>query len=165
MTTISKIVRIGTGPYGNVFCKIKFIDGKLSITGVEGPMRNGDAKGSCGQIIIMDEWNISTYAPGWSPELEAEFRTVWGAWHLNDMRAGSPAQHAYLDANPIGNATDHYTRACAALRSAGLNPDPNYLHKGKPYAYGSAWLRDDVPESILTFLQSLPDTDLTPAWV
>ena len=33
------------------------------------------------------------------------------------------------------------------------------------YKYGSAWLKEDVPEDVITFLESLPDSTLTPAWV
>lgn len=166
MNTLNKVIRIGSGAYGNVFCKIEYKAGRLSITGVEGPKRNGDAIGGCGQII-MREWGIKTYAPGWTAQLEAEFRTVWDKWHLNGMQAGSPAQTAYLDANPITvkYPESHYDRVCASLAAAGLNPDPNYIHNGKPYEYGSAWLSVDVPADVLEFLHALPDTDTAPAWV
>ena len=33
------------------------------------------------------------------------------------------------------------------------------------YKYGSSWLKEDVPENVLSFLENLPDTDKTPAWV
>lgn len=159
----TKIVHIGRGAYGEVFANIKFTNGRLSITGVEGPTRDGNCKGSCGQID-MHKWGLTAYAPGWSADLSDRFRAVWRDWHLNDMQAGSPAQTAFLKANPI-KATDHYTAACEALRAAGLNPDPSHLVDGKPYRYGRAWLRVEVPEEVLQFLQSLPDTDITPAWV
>lgn len=161
---LNKVVRIGKGASGNVFCNIKFVDGRLSITGVEGPKRNGDCVGGCGQID-MHPWGITQYAPGWSPELEAQFREVWGAHHLNDMQAGSPAQRAFLKVNPITDRLNHYEASCAALEAADLNPDPNYLHNGKPYRYGSAWLKMDVPAEVVAFLEALPDTDITPAWV
>lgn len=164
-----KVVRIGrVKGYPNtadLFCKIELRDsGELSITGVEGPMRNGDARGGCGQIV-MHEWDITEYAPGWDAALVTRFREVWSTWHLNHMQAGSPAQTAFLKANPITDWLNHYGAACAALEAAGLNPDPNYLHEGKPYRYGSAWLRVALPAEVVTFLQSLPATDITPAWV
>lgn len=161
---MDKTIRIGTGPYGSTFCRIEFNDGKLSITGVEGPKRNGNARGSCGQII-MGEWEFTSYAPGWNPELVARFREVWNRWHRNDMRAGSPAQRAYLEAHPITDRAHHYEQTRDSLRAAGLNPDPGYTHNGKPYSYGSAWLREEVPAGVIAFLESLPDTDITPAWV
>lgn len=91
IVNFSKVVRVGQGENGDVFCKIEFANGKLSISGVEGPTRNGNARGSCGQIV-MSEWNIGTYAPGWDAEIEKKFREIWDTWHLNDMRAGCQHQ-------------------------------------------------------------------------
>jgi hypothetical protein len=42
-------------PIGSTFIKICWDGKKLSITGVEGPVKNGNAVGSYGQII-MHEW-------------------------------------------------------------------------------------------------------------
>lgn len=41
---------------------------------------------------------------------------------------------------------------------------------GKPcpvcgYKYGTSWIREEVPEDVLTWLLGLPDTDICPAWV
>ena len=41
---------------------------------------------------------------------------------------------------------------------------------GKPcpvcgYKYGTSWLREEVPEDVLQFLYSLPNTTKQPAWV
>ncbi len=33
------------------------------------------------------------------------------------------------------------------------------------YKYGSAWLKKEVPESVLEFLKSLPDADKQPVWI
>lgn len=152
----NKVVRIGDRTFAN----IKFSNGKLSITGVINPTRGGNAD-SCGQIDTSP-WEIKEYAPGWSPELEARFREVWHEWHLNDMKAGSPAQRAWLKAHPeLKTYEDHRD----GLRAAGLNPDPNWLIEGKPYGYGMRWLREEVPADVLEFLASLPDTDITPNWI
>ncbi len=166
MQAFSKVVRIGTQPrLGSLFCKIEFRDnGELSITGVEGPTRNGDCKGACGQIDVH-AWDFDTYAPGWDAATVERFRAIWDAWHLNGMRAGSPAQRAYLAAHPITDRLNHFDAACTSLRDAGLHPDASYLHNGKPYLYGSAWLRDEVPADVLDWLRALPDADMTPTWV
>lgn len=90
----TKVCRIGSTPRsGSVFVKIAYTAGKLSLTGVEGPLANGDAKGSCGQID-MHPWDIDQYAEGWSAETEAQLRHVWKEWHLNDMQAGCVHQRA-----------------------------------------------------------------------
>ena len=168
MAKFTKIVRIGsTRTEGNIFCKIEFKeDSNLSITGVMGPLKNGNSKGACGQID-MDEWDIVKFAPGWNLALMNEFRSSWGKWHLNDMKAGSPAQTRFISENPVYAVypISHHDVASKALSDAGLNPDPDFMQDGKPYTFGSAWLRVDVPESVLEFLQSLPDSDKIPAWV
>ena len=33
------------------------------------------------------------------------------------------------------------------------------------YRYGSEWLKEELPGEVIEFLESLPDTDITPAWV
>lgn len=163
---MNKIVYIGSSRDGGVFCCIKFDGQNLSITGVIGPRSNGDCRGSCGQIVMSD-WEVKEYAPGWSADLVSQFRAIWKKWHLNDMTAGSPAQEAFLAANPPVYAypVSHYEVACKALESAGLNPDPTYIHKGMPYKYGTAWLLVAVPAEVIQFLESLPDATCTPAWV
>ena len=151
---MEKVINIGHGEYGQVFCKIKYTDGRLSISGVEGPKKNGDCRGSCGQI--RDHIEITEFAPGWNTELLTKFVTVWEAWHLNDMRAGTSAQEAALKNMP--KSSNHYTDACAFLEKRGLLVDDGYR-------YGSEWLREEVPAEILEFLAALPETTITPAWV
>jgi hypothetical protein len=161
------IINIGSEKGANLYCAIELShDGRLSISGVEGPLPSGNARGSCGQII-MHEWDFKSYSKGWSPSLVRKFRAVWDEYHLNDMKAGSPAQEAFLKANPVTYTypESHYEKACEALAAAGLNPDPNYLHEGKPYKYGSAWLRAEVPNEVISFLAGLPNSENQPAWV
>jgi hypothetical protein len=82
---------------------------------------------------------------------------IWRAWHLNDMQAGSPAQTAWLrehETEGEAHRGDHYTWACEALTAAGLNPDPNYLHDGKPYSYGRAWLTVAIPDDVAAEIHS-----------
>jgi hypothetical protein len=55
--TLDKVVSPGTVDVGrdqpvDVFARIQYDGARLSITGVEGPRRNGDAWGSTGQIAM-----------------------------------------------------------------------------------------------------------------
>jgi hypothetical protein len=160
MNAFTRHLHIGRASCGEVFVTIKYALGNLSIVGVEGPMADGNARGGCGQIIdALAE--ITTYAEGWDAAQVAMLRAAWETYHLNDCQAGSPAQTAYLRAHPIEDRLNHYTKACEALAAVGLNPDPNYLHNGKPYSYGHAWLRIEVPASVLAMLQSLPEGTAT----
>lgn len=158
MENFRKIVRLGTNPY-NVYCKIEYRDGRLSISGVEGPLKNGDARGSCGQINMGLQPEEIKLAPGWDTDKLKQFLAYWDKWHLNDMRAGTPEQMAELEKHKYpGYPVSHYDWAKDLLKKAGLEP-----HNG--YFYGTKWLRVEVPEEVLTFLKGLPVTDITPAWV
>lgn len=84
---------------------------------------------------------------------------IWRAWHLNDMIAGSPAQTAHLEtlgewAYGREGFDSHYDWAHNKLVEASLQPDPNYLHNGKPYSYGSAWLKRELPADVIAEIQS-----------
>lgn len=167
-----KVVRLGKGQAGNIFCTIEYKDGRLSISGVEGPMSNGDAKGSAGQIVMSLRGKEATIdpAPGWDLDKLVRFFALWDEWHLNDMTAGSPAQEAWVKAHTSefpGYPVSHYEWAREGLRAAGLHPDQSYIHNGKPYAYGSAWLSREVPLDVIEWLLALPDadTDLPRVWV
>lgn len=164
-----KTVRLGTidtgrGRFASIFCFIEFHDGRLSIQGVEGPLASGNCLGSCGQIIRM--------AAAWTRPMLRRFFQVWKEHHLNDLRAGSPDQEAFLAGYAEGSAklaaagvnSDPYPDRSAALAAAGINPDPNYLHEGKPYVYGSAWLTTPVPQDVVDFLRNLPAADQPCPW-
>lgn len=166
-----KVVRLGTAKNYyerdyDIFAEIKFTDGCLSICGVEGPKTNGNAIGSCGQIVshLKDELHTITPAPGWDALKLRQFFNVWERWHLNDLRAGSAEQEKWLRENPIPKEEyayprSHYEVASRKLADAGLNPDST------GYKYGHAWKREEVPSDVIEFLRGLPDTDKQPAWV
>lgn len=165
MNNFNKTVRIGTaktygGRYYSIYCQIKFNDSNLSICGVEGPLPSGNAIGSCGQIRAdLTPDDIKSFALGWHRGKMRQFLRIWKTYHLNDMKAGTPAQLAELERHKFpGYPTIYYTWASDILTEAGLNPD-------RDYKYGSAWLRIEVPQWELDFLQSLPETDKQPAWV
>ena len=168
MDVIHRVVRIGTAKFSekacaSVFCNIKYYDGKLTISGVHGPLPSGNANGSSGQIILSElEW--VNFASGWNKQMVSKLEAIWDQYHLNDMQTGSPDQTAYVRDNNL--STDYnYNTVVKKLEEAGLNPDPNFLYNDKPYHYGSAWLTITVPESVLQWILNLPEADRQPAWV
>lgn len=92
----------------------------------------------------------------------ATFREVyalWKRWHLNGMKAGSPAQEEALkeyraNLQRVGGRYD-YTAACEFLQSKGLLEDKGYMYNGKPYKYGTAWLVEELPEDVKERIRSL----------
>ena len=200
MNNFCKVVRLGTLKTGrgrsfSVFCKIEYKEGDLSVSGVEGPKRGGNALGSCGQIIMSyKEYDKRGYmsirdikpSPGWTHDKIKTFFDVWDKWHMNDMKAGTPRQEDYLETiRGEYPGMEHYKWATQCLANVGLNPDLDYDGKGEKWAvyplfrplvakwrgvdtaykYGHSWLFVPVPEEVLSFLASLPYTDINPAWV
>lgn len=113
MSKHDKVIRPGTiqldGLPADIFCSIDYREGRLSISGVEGPLPNGDCRGSCGQIDTHyrhrnprdDDPRSAGYAIGpediqfasqWDAGLWWDFLAIWKRWHLNDMRAGCEHQ-------------------------------------------------------------------------
>lgn len=80
----------------------------------------------------------------------SELADLWERWHLNDMRAGTPAQEKFLRANPVRAEypESYYEKASAALESVGLNPDG-------AYKYGAAWLREEVPPEVVERIRTI----------
>ena len=57
------------------------------------------------------------------------------------------------------NDGSYYIWAQRILREAGLNPDPAYVHRGKPYSYGTAWLFEEIPPDIKAEIVSWAQRD------
>jgi hypothetical protein len=85
----------------------------------------------------------------WSDDpVAVELCDVWDRWHLNDMKAGTRAQvEAIKDFRLAGGAADHEA-SVNHLRDLGLDTDASVLVKGKPYAYGTAWLVEPLPAEV-----------------
>lgn len=261
-----KIVRVGEVEGHFMFCGIQYKNGKLSISGVIGPKHNGDAYGSCGQIVgsfkgygkhgYYDIDDIEL-APGWSKELVKQFFDVWDKWHLNNMRPNcehqvGPEWENYeievvkyrlsyrceheiekVIVDDVGDVfkLDNVDGLKAALKKARKSkvyvaalieagslglirwegdclengvPEDKYpnltelIKKGVAvveekkretkyrgwvnenehslgllgkvcpvcqYKWGNAWKFEEVPSEVIAFLNSLPDTDVLPAWI
>lgn len=149
---IDKTVRIGTaetyhGRRYSIFCKIRFKDGRLSITGVEGPTQGGNCLGGCGQIDSHLRGNLNSIkrlGVGWTRAKLSRFFEVWKDWHLNDMRSNCPHQ---------------------ASRGETWSTHPSAECPDCGWKLGHGWNTVQVPDDVLSFLAELPDTDRRPAWV
>ena len=168
-----KILCIGQGTEGKIFveaCLYHRDDGfqRLGLSGVFGPMFNGDAKGAFGQIQddFFHEGIIQEYFDPWDEDSVKTLVSVWDEYHLNDMKAGSPRQERYLDENNY-RSLDYESRV-EVLEIADLEPDTRFEYnygKGlRPYRYGSAWLKAPLPSHILEWFNGLPETTLTYPW-
>ncbi len=115
--TRKKVIRPGTMPTHpgsgrrvSIFCEIELDGDKLSISGVIGPTRGGNATGGCGQIDMEFKHrdpdhddkrydNPTTpdqinFADGWTADKWLQFLEYWKLYHLNDMRPGCEHQTA-----------------------------------------------------------------------
>lgn len=88
---------------------------------------------------------------------------MWKKYHLNDLKAGTPAQekavHDYLEKN---NKRYDYTDACNYLESIGLlvddcgcNTTGRRYEKGQGYEYGHGWVIEEIPESAVKEIKCL----------
>jgi len=78
---------------------------------------------------------------------------IWKSYHLNDMTAGSPKQMAFIKTH-FKNTYD-YDLVCDELEKNNLLIDKTYIHEGKPYRYGSAWLKTEIPANIKNQINEL----------
>lgn len=62
---------------------------------------------------------------------------IWKQYHLNELTPGTPKQMELLKDKDLG-----YTEAVDYLKAFDLNIDNGY-------AYGSAWLRTEIPQDIV----------------
>lgn len=168
---IDKTIRIGRGIYGDVFCRVVFNNDRLSITGVEGPRRGGDCRGSCGQIEMGLNVAEIEPAPGWDRAKIERFVELWRRWHLNDMRPGCEHQVGDAWKSHDVEVKNVITKRLETKRSSFVRVDehPDGL-LCKPcsvcgYKYGTEWKFESVPADVLDELRALPDTDMTPAWI
>jgi hypothetical protein len=152
---MKKIINPGSaimnGRKVKVFCKIEIKDGNLSITGVIGPRKSGTAP-SCGQIygefIGAEKYDIKL-EKGWNNIIWEHFLSVWEKWHLNDLRP-----------------------ACEHQRKLGWKYNEHHdknTFRGEPcpvcgYEIGSKWLKEELPQHVIDFLNNLEETKVQPAW-
>ena len=70
-----------------------------------------------------------------------EIIEVWEKYHLNDLKAGTPAQNNIAKEYCKEHRYD-YNAICDLLKEQGIYEDNGYR-------YGSSWLFEKIPESVL----------------
>lgn len=80
--------------------------------------------------------------------ITAQLYEVWDRWHLNDMRAGTPAQTELVKEFLATCPGADYDEQCIFLSNHGLLVDGDYR-------YGSAWLKEDLPQEVIDYVHSL----------
>ena len=154
----------GLKPHIRVFVQIIHRDGRLSLTGVQGPLRGGAAVGSAGQIYPIEIPNAGGYSEGWDRVKLATLNTVWKDFHLNYMRAGCEHQRAAQWEKRLvqleSGLGDLAVRVLPSEHPGGLLsvPCPEC-----GYEWGTSWLIEEVPEHILDWLAALPDAEGLPS--
>lgn len=144
-----------------IFVRVSYIDGKLSIVGVIGPKKDGNCYGSCGQIDtefthrnflddsrfgdLIDSDDV-VFNKGWDKEKWLNLLEAWHNWHLNDMNAG-----------------------CEHQRGLGWHKKETQSHVGEEcpvckHRYGSAWLFVPVPAAVVKMLEDLPESKKECPW-
>lgn len=121
--------------------QIKLEDGKFTASGSIWNRLKSD--------IIAGGQNLDEIA-GLFPDnvTVAKIHTIWKKYHLNDMNAGTQLQEDWIaQQKESGNLDQNpdYEIVCDALKAHGLY---EVVHKGEPYAYGSAWISQEIPDSI-----------------
>lgn len=134
----------------NVFIEIEYINDKLSLCGVEGPLKSGNAFGSCGQIQdhLLKEDKI--FVKGFDYKIVRTIQQIWNRYHLNDLKAECEHQ------KELGWDYENYHNTV------------NFIGESCPicdYKIGSAWNREKVPQWAIDYLFNLPDSKIQPAWV
>lgn len=125
---MKKLVNPGKTEYGELFITIEIEDGNLSIVG-----NTAHSCGQCGELLL----NMSSLNEGWTGILAKALYDVWKRWHLNNIRA-----------------------ECSHQRELGWTW---LTHPSEPcpecgYKLGSAWLKEELPEWVIKYLESLPES-------
>lgn len=172
----------------NVYMEIEIKDGNLSISGTEGPLPSGNCLGSCGQIIMnfkeydkrgymnLSDIQLNMLNAGWTKAKLKKFFDIWDEWHLNNVQSACEHQRAlgwtyedhhgmFVDRPRKVIVIDEYDDGTSNDPLQVFNEFKGHLCPVCGYSIGSAWLKKELPEDVISFLMSLPNSQTTPAWV
>jgi len=123
----------------------------LSIQGMIG-------RQNVGQILNSIKMGDMEFSPGWDVDKFCSLMQIWKRWNNNDLRAGSPAQMEHLRiVQTTTGLSLTYENVCEILQNAGLYVDEhfNWGSDTAGYRYGSAWIFEPLPESVIEWFNEL----------
>lgn len=110
-----------------------------------------NSSGQCLEVLLNPD---AKPAHGFTAEMVHQLYDMWDRWHLNYMKAGTPAQEDAVREWEKEHGSYDYGAVCEFLREKDL-----YVDNG--YCYGSKWLKEDVPNDVLQWLFTLPGSGST----
>lgn len=148
-----KIISFGKIDFNNTGKKINEVEIEVSF--------ENDRLSICGSVwnskktdIIMGGQCLDSLKPFFKHNKKFNYLfTIWNEYHLNDMKAGSPLQEAFI--KNLNLKQYDYESVCKELKNAGLLIDESYIHNDKPYQYGTAWLFNPIPDSVKNYIQTI----------
>ena len=131
---------------------------KINLVEIEIELRTDNVLSICGNVwnnlktdIVSGGQNLDTLKPYFKHDsLFNKLCLLWKNYHLNDMQACTPLQMAHLE-TVHHKCTDSnwYDWACLELEKVELLTT---TYKNKPYKFGSQWIKKEIPQDILEFL-------------
>lgn len=107
--------------------------------------------------------NGETFVP--TPEETMYANVGYGVTTYNDEMPEHPEFYEFKERDCLGHSNVEYkTRGWISHKEHELG----FIGKKCPvcgYGYGSAWIKEDVPQEVIDWLFALPDTRTQPAWV
>lgn len=85
---------------------------------------------------------------------------VWPRYHNNNLIPGSPRQMEIFHERKAAGLPCYYDTMCRVLKDIGLYEDKDFIYKGKPYAYGTAWLKEELPDDAKAAIEDAIATPL-----
>lgn len=147
---------------GNVELEVELNGGKLSICASVWRPDHADIESGGQHREVLND--VHAWAGEWIKATAPRMVEVWERYHLNDMKAGTAEQEAYLRAYPVTAVypVSYYDAACEALKAANLYEVPDPRDPSQSYRYGTAWLTEAIPAEVLAEIQGWLDAPIPP---
>ena len=131
-------------------CMIDYSDGSKCFSAMGGIWNASKTDYKiCGQMLDIPELLQLEK----NNKLFAEIKRLWKTYHLNAFNAGTQEQSKALaeEYERTGIKLD-FDQQCDFLKSKGLY---EVQHNGKPYRYGSDWIKNPIPQQDLDKIYAL----------